>query len=832
MNTLANLWSEVNRLLEDGVSVIPIRDKDEIVNNKTFTKKSPYTRWEKYQTVRATKEELFFMFEKWGTLALATICGNVSGNMEGIDVDSKWMPEVVKPLFESIKGRFPDIKFRIIRTPSKGYHIVYRVSDGAIPANKKLAGRYSTEGELKDNPKAKQKYFIETRGEGGYLAAFPTEGYEVVNDVPTPVLTWEQRCDLIAICESFNQIVKQDTYKPTKQESIYYSENPFEHFNKSEAGERVLLDNGWKFHSQNSIAIYFTRPGSKSGGIHAAFLFKTKLYKFFTSNCEFENENRLYNAASVKAILEFGGDKKRMFSALTAAGYGTINKIKEKELIKNAAITGNELPANISNDAKESLVVLKDSIQAAMPYGVFWEYNEKGKIEINSVALDNVASGLGFRVYNEELMQIEGKFIHKRKWRHFFDSIVGYVNNLEDDEWTLIIRAWRAYHEKHEKHTTATLPLLDENLLLKDSREMCYKFYLNGFVKITSIECVFFDYEKLTGLIFYEKIQGRNFQFGNVAGKYVEFLTLACRYNERTDYMQKILGYLSHDYKDETTGYIIVQVEECPDPKQGGGSGKNLFVKLLTKTTTVCEKAGEQVKFDEKFLQCWDGERIFNVSDVPEKFQFAFLKEMSTGSGTLKKLYKDEVNIKCEDMCKFIIGTNFSYETKDGGLKRRIIPIEFTEFFTKSGGIDVYYGGKFPDIWNEVDWTGYDNLIITSIQKWISCGLKIEPFGLSEGGFIKQFEQSHKQYALDFIETYFKNWVELVKIPNSIFQKQWEEFLNDSEMSFKLPSKKINQAISDYCKAKGYDFVNDITMRDELNNIIKGRKITAIDAPF
>jgi hypothetical protein len=829
MNTLANLWSVVTSLLDDGFSVIPIRDKDEIVNDKTFTKKSPFTRWEKYQKVRATKEELYFMLEKYNTLAIATICGMVSGNLEGIDVDSKWLPEIVKPLFDAIKKAFPEIKFRIIRTPSKGYHIVYRISDGVVPPNKKLAGRYSTDEELKDNSKGKVKYFIETRGENGYLAACPTEGYEVVVDVAPPVITWQQRCDLIAICESFNQIVKKDVYKPTKQENIYYSENPFEHFNNSNAAEDVLLNNGWKRHSENSIAIYFTRPGSKSGGIHAAFLLKTKLYKFFTSNCEFENEGRLYNAASVKAILEFGGDKKRLFPALVKDGYGKIAANKEYELVKKAAITGKELPANVSETAKEVLKEKKEIIQINMPYGIFWEYNDKGQVIINRENLNTVADGLGFRFYNGELLQIVDKFIYKRTNRYFFDAIKEYVKDEAPIE---IYNTWSAFFEKHGKFTVEYLPLLNESLLLKDDRNVCYKFFSNGFVKITKEEKLLLDYEQLTGLVFYSRVQQRDFRFGNIASKYVDYLTLACRYNEKEKYLQKIIGYLSHEYKDETTGYIIVQVEECPDPKQGGGSGKNLFVKLLSSTTTVCEKSGSQVKFNEQFLQSWNGEKIFNLSDVPEKFQFEFLKEMTTGTGTLKKLYKDEVNIDCSSMCKFVVGTNYSYETKDGGLRRRIIPIEFTEFFTKAGGIDIHYGGKFPDIWTEEDWVGYDNFIVNGVQEWISCGLKLEPFGLSDGGFVKQFEQNHKPYALEFIERYFVEWVNDVKVPNGKFQTQWEEYCKEAGHDFKLPVKKINAAINEYCKNKGYDFFNDISIRDELNNIIKCRKFLQCEAPF
>lgn len=39
--------------------------------------------------------------------------------------------------------------------------------------------------------------------------------------------------------------------------------------------------------------------------------------------------------------------------------------------------------------------------------------------------------------------------------------------------------------------------------------------------------------------------------------------------------------------------------------------------------------------------------------------------------------------------------TNYSYEITDGGLKRRIIPLEFTNFFTDRGGLDVHFKAHF-----------------------------------------------------------------------------------------------------------------------------------------
>lgn len=831
MNTMSNLWSHVNYYLENGYSVIPIRDKQEIINDKVFNAKSPCGRWEKYQKEIATKDELFFLFDKYKTLAIATVTGKVSCNLEGIDVDTKYLATIWAPLYEAIKSQFSAIKWRIIKTPSNGYHIVYRVSGGVIPPNKKIAGRPATEQELIDRPKDKTKWFIESRGEGGYLAAVPTDGYEVVENNEPPIITWEQRCDLWALCESFNLAVKTIDIREKKGDSIYYDENPFLHYNRSDSGAIVLEKFGWKEHSKNSHGVNYTKPNSKSGGIHATYLTKIKLFKFFTSDCEFNNDNTLYNASNIRARLEFNDDKKLLFAALVKEGFGKIKKTQEVRLIKHAALTDNDLPTNISEQAKEKLIEVKAEVKKAMPYGIFWDYDDNMNVIIDRELLLKVSSGLGFRYYKDSLVRIIGKFIHSQTDREFFDAIKYYVIS---DECKDIYNAWSAFFEKHRKFIIETLNILDENLLLKDDRKICYKFYNNGYVIIEADKLSLKEYNDLDGLVFKSKVFDREFKFYEKSGRYVEFLNKAVRYEDKKDYIEKIIGYLSHDYKDSNTGYIIVQVEECPDPKQGGGSGKNLFVNLLKYTTTVINRNGESVKFDDKFLNSWNREKIFNLSDVPKSFTFSFLRDYSTGACVLKKMHKDEVIIPVEDMCKFIVSTNFSYDVSDGGLKRRIIPIEFTDFFTKCGGVYDYFNCMFPDGtntsngWNENDWLGYDNMIVFSIQTWLKGELKLSPFTLSEGGFIKQFEQVHKQYALEFIEMFFEDWCISGKVSNSKFQNQWDEFCRETSNNFKLPSKKINKAIKEYCDLVKVDFKSDVCCKDELNNVIKCRIFTRL----
>src|SRR5690606_11483485 len=157
----------------------------------------------------------------------------------------------------------------------------------------------------------------------------------------------------------------------------------------------------------------------------------------------------------------------------------------------------------------------------------------------------------------------------------------------------------------------------------------------------------------------------------------------------------------------------------------------------------------------------WNGERVLGISDTPEGFDFSFFKELITGKGIQKKLYKDERPIDVGEMPKFIGQTNHSVVCTDGGMKRRMMILEFTDFFTNAGGVNIHYKGKlFPTDWSNDDWAGYDNLIIESVQVYLSQGRTIKQKELSDGGWLKRFKQQFRHVASDFIITYYERITE------------------------------------------------------------------------
>ncbi len=817
-NQLTPVWNQIQWLHEAGISLIPVRDKPQ----GDYLAKTPYRDWKQSQTEILPLTELWEQLEKHKTTAVAIICGAVSANLEIIDIDVKYKPGIDAVLFLAIESLYPDLfkRLRIHGTPSGGYHLLYRVEGGVIPGNKKLAGRKRTES---DPPKPLVLNFLETRGEGGYAVAPPSLGYSVRQDVPIPVITWAERCALEAICKSHSEIIEVVENKAPKQANDYYSTNPFDHFNGSEAAEDVLELGDWKVVNKESNSFtWFTRPG-KDGGISASFNKKKRVYYIFTSSTDFD-DLKGYNPASCLSILLHGGDRKKTYAYLVQKGYGIIKPEVENKLAKSKASQGKPLPPNVSQKAKAEYAAEVVHIQSTYPYGIFWEPGKlPNTLVISREKLYAVAEGLGFRFYETSAVRIAGNIITKQTDREFYDGVKAYIKEEDADHYADIANCFESFIQHNGAFTITRLPYLIEDAIITDTPNSSYKFYNNGYLYITAQEYSFQTYDTLSGLIWKHDILQRPYIAGSESGKYIDFLKLATAYAEHPDHIRKTIGYLAHQYKDETLAYITVITEQCDDPKDGGGSGKNVFCSLLGQTTTFKSIPGTQVRYDEKFLQSWNGEKIFCISDPDKKFDFSFLKESSSGPGLLKKLFKDEVTVPVEKMPKFIIPTNYSFEVKDGGLRRRIIYIEFSDFFTRCGGVDVHFGCHFPKGWTLEDWTGYDNFIAGCIKDWLAGGLKLNNPALTEGGWHKQFEQTWGQIITGIITDNIEQWLEREWITNDNFRADIDGYFkeNNTAMSYRPAMTRIYNAIKDWCTHNNYGFENNLQHRNEIGMSVK-----------
>jgi len=287
---------------ELGLSVIPISED-----------KIPTIKW------KVNTEQLISPNGNFNSVyGVGIVAGSVSGNLECIDIDCKY--DLTGTLYEDYKNAINDAdnellkKLVVVKTPSGGYHFIYRCEK--IDGNKKLAKRYANEEEKK--LKEKEKVLIETRGEGGYFACYPTPKYEFIYKDFTQIstITADERDTLIECAKVFNEVVTQSR----TSKSYTSSENVFTRFNATGDVEKILEESGWTFKGICRGNRMYLRPNGEkkwSAGYHP----DSKLFRVFTQSSEFDNDTT-YNPSQVLAYIKFNKDFSETAKWLQNNGYG------------------------------------------------------------------------------------------------------------------------------------------------------------------------------------------------------------------------------------------------------------------------------------------------------------------------------------------------------------------------------------------------------------------------------------------------------------------------------------------------------------------------------
>lgn len=303
------MLEQAKKYYEHGISVIPVG-----------ANKLPIGAW--------TQNMKELIEPKWENLSyegIGVVCGAVSGNIEVIDIDEKYSLD--GKLFDNYKKSIASVdknllaKLVVETTPTGGKHFIYRCK--TIGRNQKLAKRPTTEAERVDNPKEKVKVLIETRGNGGYIKAYPSPNYTMLHGDFTKIneITEEERAVLFSCALEFNEVF-DDVIKPNytnrpKLDGL----SPFDDYNQRGDILSVLLSEGWTLVKENSKNYFLKRSGNTTSP-HSATLHKqTNVLYVFSTSTEFEAEKG-YAPATVYGILKHNRDFSACAKDLLDLGYG------------------------------------------------------------------------------------------------------------------------------------------------------------------------------------------------------------------------------------------------------------------------------------------------------------------------------------------------------------------------------------------------------------------------------------------------------------------------------------------------------------------------------
>jgi len=319
-----------------------------------------------FMPVREDKRPIF---EEWqftkrdydfkGHKAVGLVCGKISGNVEVIDIDTKYdlTGNLYKDYKTLIKTLDPTLLEKLVvqKTRSGGFHFIYRCS--YIEGNLKLANRYTTEDERKKTYEEsyKKEYdklildqheianaerqarvvaensakndkirvLLETRGDRGMVVCDPTPGYKVIygsfDKIQT--ITPEQRSILFNVAFGFNEVLKEVVHREVKQRKQTKGLTSIEDYNERGDVVSLLENHGWETVGRKGRKILMKRPGDTKATHSGNYDEEKQWFSVFSTSTQFEAQTP-YKPYAVFTVLELDGDFQKCPKALYDLGYG------------------------------------------------------------------------------------------------------------------------------------------------------------------------------------------------------------------------------------------------------------------------------------------------------------------------------------------------------------------------------------------------------------------------------------------------------------------------------------------------------------------------------
>jgi hypothetical protein len=281
--------------------------------------KVPNFSWKECQTTKLTPDE----FERRYNAPSTKNFGIVTGfdDLEVVDIDlkvfstAKEQREFWEEFLQNLNDNILDFdeKFAVYKTQNAGYHILYKTK--RVEGNLKLA-------KLKGHKEA----IVETRGNGGYVFAYPNNQVSKKSYFEIDYISDEDREILFSFSRMYNY-VEPEAEKVPKSEKVYSSGvTPWDDFNNKTNIWDVISDEFTVVNSSNKKHIVIKRHGATSA--HSGYIFRdTGIMYLFSTGTNYPHEKPIspFQAYTIKY---HGGDFSASASDLYKKGFG--DRIKKE----------------------------------------------------------------------------------------------------------------------------------------------------------------------------------------------------------------------------------------------------------------------------------------------------------------------------------------------------------------------------------------------------------------------------------------------------------------------------------------------------------------------
>lgn len=269
-------------------------------------------------------------------------------------------------------------------------------------------------------------------------------------------------------------------------------------------------------------------------------------------------------------------------------------------------------------------------------------------------------------------------------------------------------------------------------LPLRDSKENCYIFYDNLFLKISSEEiknCTYSETSDIEGFIWKQNIINRLFLKNDETSVIELFFRKVTNNEMHFKSLQLAIGYSIHRYKDPSLTKVIIVSDENTEAENqpNGGTGKGIFLKSIGQIVNVVTQNGKNLDLSNNrfaYQNVSVNTDILFLDDVKKGFSFEQLFTIATNDMTVEYKNKPSFTIPFELSPRIIITTNYNIGGTSSSHKRRKFTIFFNNYFS-----DIHTPFQefrqlfFTKDWDEIEWNKFDTFMMNCVRLFLKEGL-------------------------------------------------------------------------------------------------------------
>lgn len=731
--------------------------------------KRPFGYWTEYQQNRATRDKVESWFKTSPDMGVGIICGAVSGNLELLELEGRAnttesldkINEIMeaKGLLEEWNGLL--YHTYVESTPSGGIHILYRITEGAVPGNTKIARRPATAEELAENPKDRVKVLSETRGEGGFVVVAPSSGTVHKTGDSWTTIHGEVGMDLLAvkrvvrdriveaIHEALDEMPEVQRPEPSERPAAQRDGlSPGDDYCQKTSWRQLLESYGWTYASSRGTEEFWTRPGkdARDDRDHSATLYyqgSDNLYVFSTST-ELPAEEPISKFAFY-TWMEHRGDFSAAARALSGEGFGDRGvRTDISDWFSEVPYAGSGMGAVVESATPAVASVVGDAPQAVKAH--ITQYSEKG---VGRFAGDLLKGRVRF-VHQEQAWRVFNAGVWGRDQNRHIPHLMGKISDIVDSN---VEKMFKEAMESVEMGNPEGKDALEVAKRMKafaksiaTNRGMKAVAEIMASTPGVAVSATEFDPSKdlvalNNGTMNLRKgvLQPHNpddmltkripitYDETARASRWEQYLEEVLPDPQYRDYLQRAAGMAMLGDTSEAAFFVLWGETGC---------GKSQFLEVMkaafgeygvTAAASVFKESRGDDSRKSNGLHELRGARFVYTSETSEGTQLSGeLVKRVTGGDTVTShaLYEREVEWK--PAFTMFMGTNFrpTLNAFDGAIWRRVKPINFPRSFFVDGQATADREKGLAERIIATELPGVFNWIMRGVEQYLAIGLK------------------------------------------------------------------------------------------------------------